>query len=329
MATLIEMYSHKGDGVTAVECIESRRGHGDSVAMESWEERLYEMQFSDTTWNSIDARNATGVPAYGSVLTGTAMYLTEKSVEPDPSDQTIVRVRVMFKTLRPNERQPHINGTSSIWSVVKSIEQFPSEQRIDVDLNGKLCINVLGEAMQPPVTELVYDSKIVIRFITNASAPQYWAWQTQGNVNNDAFTMTIGTCGYPFFAGTMFFQEYTINDSWDENGSKCAECAFHFLARNNGTSSFDDSRPNMSLYKSILSSGTMTLNADGTPKMTPILAVDNDTTQGYITEPKFLSSVGQPIPQGGTATLNWFHTKLWTNFTGSGTNSALLTGLLL
>jgi hypothetical protein len=185
MATLRELYSHPGAGATAVEYIESRRGGGDVVAGEAQEERIYGMQFTDTTWTTADALYATGVPAFGAQLGN--KYCTEKYAEPDPGDQTVVKVRAIFKTLKPSDRAPHINATTPIWSIAKTISQFPTEEVVDRDLAGKICVNVLGERMQPPVTKLIYDDKITIKFLTNTSGPQYYAWITKGCVNSYAY----------------------------------------------------------------------------------------------------------------------------------------------
>ncbi len=323
MATLIEMASHPGSGATAVEVVESRKGGRDLTTMEKWEERVYIMQFSNTTWVTADAETASGVPADGASLG--AMYATQKTTEPDAQDQTVVRVRVMFKTLRPNGQQPHIHSTESIWSVVKRIEDFPTEQRVDIDNAGKPIVNCLGEAMIPPVTKLVYDQKITIDFMTNASASQYFAFLQKGQYNTDSFTITIGACGYALTPGSTVFSQYTSADAWDADGVRCAAMHLELLVRDEGTSSWYDVRPNLSLCKANNTNSPLT-------GMTPILTLPTDTTSAYITEPQFLDVHGGTLATGTSITsanLNFFITRDGGVFAPAGTVTlALLTGLL-
>jgi hypothetical protein len=301
------MPSHTECGASAYEVVESRRGATDITTGETWEERLYIMQFNDCYWTTFDARNANGIPTLGCQLGTSGMYCLSKEVEPDPADQTVVRCRAMFKTLRPNDKQPRMNATSPIWSVVSRIEGFPTEEKVEMDVNGKICVNCLGDPIQPPLTRLMYDASINLSFLTNSSAYQHYAWQAITKVNSIPFTLHIGACDYHIDAGELFFNRYTVNDDWDENGGKCAGITLDFLWRQNSVQGLGDAwhekRPNLSFCKA---------KDPAHPANGSRIRIKLDPTDPFsdsIGDPVYLDASGQPIPAGGLVVMNNFTIK--------------------
>lgn len=310
MATLRIMRSSVG--AAAYEEVESRAGSGNVKGPDLWEERSYIMQFTDTSWTAAEACNAAGVPAYGSQLGVYNLYVVSKSAAPDPKDQHIVRVKVRWESFKPNERQPHINQTESIWSVQKTLAQYPTEERLDYDLAGKPTQNVVGEPIEPPVTKAVYDDKISISFLTNTSASQYWAGQFKSCINSNAVTLTIGVCPHIYNPGELYLSQVNESTAFDESGSACSSVTLEILGRHNGSNSWYERRPNLSMLKATNATSPHT---DPTPiyvKETD--PNDNSTRYVYTSSPRYLDASGAIIPVGGSITLNEFSVASTANF---------------
>jgi hypothetical protein len=328
MASLVAMPSHPEVGAAAYEEIASRRGGGDVRTLDLWEERHYIMKFSDYTWTSIDAENASGVPAYGAQLGSFNCYLMEKSVQADAGDQSVVHVTVTFRSLKPTEKQPHFNATQSRWSIVKTMDWQPWESKIDKDVTGKPCVNVLGEPIQPPLMVYKADAKIHIKFLTNASDAQWAIGQCMLSVNSKAYTITIGACPYFCDIGTLFCMPGSVSDAWDENGSRATDIQMDLLYRapdlSNSTASGSawwEFRPNLSLCVATYASAP-TYAALPIMKGTDGTYTTNNTNGVYINDPLYLNSSGQILTAGSAIVLNSFVVKGTANF------DTLLSGLL-
>jgi len=282
--------------------------------MAAWEERTYAMQFSDALWNTFNVYYAAGVPAFGLNITGTNLYLTDKRIDPDPGDQTVVRCICRFETPKPDQRQPHTNATMSVWSVVKSISSVPIERAVEKDIDGKVCVNVLGEVFNPPITVIQQDAQFDIKFLTNSSVSQMEVVNCEGFVNSAAFTLTVGACPYFIDAGEFYLEKTNISDAWDENGSRCSAIQLLALFRDNSSlgsmDAWHEFRPNLSLNKA----------NDTTSPAAHVWPITNEI--GMATEPKYLDSHGVVILPGGTITMNEFKVK------GTANMMTLLSGLL-
>jgi hypothetical protein len=280
---------------------------------------IYRVQFTDGTAYSYEAENATGVPVMGAQLGSTGLYVVEKTGKPDTADQTIWTVEVKHKTLNyaPGAMQPNINPTQSTWSIVKAIKSFATEEAVQVDLTGKIVQNCLGEAMNPPVTALVYDEEMTIEFLTTATTHQAWIGTTISSCNSESITLTIGCNNHIFLPGELFFKDYSKNEAYVQNGTTSAQVRasqyhYDFLWRSGG---WADQRANLSLmWAPNGTSGTLTT---GQIRLAGLLGNGTDadylsangTTPQFVTEPQFLDANGKPIAHGGTITLNIFTMK--------------------
>ncbi len=277
---------------------------------ESYEEQVWWVKFTDETATSLEAVNAAGLPAWGSALSGTTLYCVNKTASQRDDDHKFFDVTVTFKTLKFTPRQ---SSTVSTWSVVKSITGVPWEHEIQYDYAGKPCVNVLGEPMNPPITELLYDAKIDISFMTNSTTHYANVTTCLGMVNAGTCTLTIGGQNIYLAPGTTWFSNYSANETTDPDGGKCLAFRYELSYRADG---WHEMRPHMSLMKGVISSGTLTQHPDGTIACERI--VDNDSQN--VSEPRYLYAsgsltIGQPIPPGGTIELADFTVKGTANFT--------------
>ncbi len=282
----------------AAEVPESGRGGGSLQNMESWEERKYYVEFSDTTATHMDARNANGVPLWGAQLTsGTggglvyySLYAMEKEAE--RTSPTTWTVTVKWMTLKPNDKQPKLNVSQHFWSIVKTLTGVPFEKAIEKDITGAACLNCIGEPYTPPITRLEYDAKLTINLLTNDTTYGTALASCRGALNGSSYTITIGGIPFLFDAFTTKLDNYVLGDQYDQDGAKIASVSLELLYRRptvvGGTDSWMEKRPNLSFNQSV----------SGQAKPQPIM---NNTlpTSAPISEPRYLDAAGHQIPLGG------------------------------
>lgn len=321
---------------SAYEVKASRAGSGNVEANTREAKAVYLVKFTDATAYSWEAENATGVPVWGAQLGTTGMYVVEKRGTPHPDNQKIWQVEVTYRNLKQTEGviQPNPNPTQSTWSIVKSIGDYPSEVPVQKDATGKVVANVLGEPMNPPLTQVQHDAQIQINFVTTATSHGYYTSLALECVNSDAGTITIGANNYVFGVGTLYFKNWADKEVFVQNGTssnvRASQFTYDFLWRADG---WHEKRPNLSLM--MAPNGTSGTLTNGQVKCCGIAGnctdsawlASNATTPGYtgalpeyVTEPRYLDADGKPIANGGSITLNDFTTKETANF---------FTGLLL
>ncbi len=276
--------------------IQSRKGGGNIMSGDSWEERTYVGRFTDTTANSIDARNGTGVPAFGAALGSYSLYVLEKQAEPDPGNQRVWRVRITYRTLNANMQQPYFNSASSthIWQVIKSISPYPVEIPVQKDRSGKVMVNCIGEPIKPSPTMVIYDEQINISFMTDLiNRTQIDA--CKGKVNDSAIVLTIGGATASYAANTLLFSAPPIEEVYDQDGNKVAKVVYQLLYRKD---TFTGLFPNLSFN---YYGGSGTLGSGGTTNK-PIV-IGTGTSAAYVTEAQYLSLAGSVLGFGMSITI--------------------------
>lgn len=314
---------------SAVEIVGSRGGSSNYESGFREGTAIFKVAFTDASAFAWEAENAVGIPLMGAQLGSTGLYVVEKSAKPDPNDQTIWMVEVKYRTLTTTEGrlQPNVNPTTSTWSVVKSIKSYPTEVPIQKDYNNKPVVNCLGEPMNPPVTAVAYDAQINISFVTTSTTHYSAIQSTLGKVNSDTGTITIGSDALIISAGQLFFQNYSDQEVYVQNGStgtqtRASQFDYEFLWRGGG---WAEQRPNLSLMwapngtSGTLSNGMVKCQGIASNCTDSAWVASNATTSGYlsgggtmpeyITEPRYLDADGKIIPNGGTIVLNSFTTK--------------------
>ncbi len=153
-----------------------------------------------------------------------------------------------------------------------------------------------------------YDAGVNIHFLTNSTTHAVNVAANLGNINSGAVTLTIGGVGWIFAASTLWFQNWSLADAYDADGNLVGDMNYTLLWRGDG---WQEKRPNLSLFQSVNASGTITLNADGTPKTKAIV----DSNNQQVSEPRYLNALGVPIANGGSVTMNAFDVKGTSSFT--------------
>ncbi len=264
----------------------SGRNGGDLSTMESWEERQYHVEFTDASATGMDARNATGVPVWGSQLPNYSLYVMAKEAERDPAGPYLWKVTVTWRTLKPNDKQPKFNATHSTWSIVKTITGVPFQRPIEKDLNGVAMVNCIGEPYSPPVQKLEYDSKITINFLTNATGYNYALHDCKGSLNGSAYTITIGGMPYLIDALTLKLDNFVVGDQYDQDGTKIGSVSLELLYHA-GTDGWLEKMPNRSFNHSV----------NGYEKGQPIMNGTGPNAQP-ISEPMYLDASGHELTSG-------------------------------
>ncbi len=277
----------------------SRRGGGRLGSGESWEERVYQGEFTDSSANSVDARNGTGVPAFGAKLGSYNLYLLDKDADPDPKNQAIWLVKCTYRTLNANMQAPNFNvamtnGYQHIWNVIKRIDPYPVEVPIQKDRYGKVMVNVIGEPIKPSPTYVIYDELISISFMTDA-LDRASIDACKGKVNSATVNLTIAGQSANYLAETLLFQAPPIEEIYDIDGNLAAKAVYQLLYRKD---TFTGKYPNLSFNKY---GGSGTLGTGGTTN-TPI-TIGTGTAQAYATEAQYLDLSGAPVALGGNITI--------------------------
>ncbi len=290
----------------------SRKGGRNVQTGEIYEEQKWWVKFTDNTATTIEAENASGLPLFGAALGSTRLYVIEKAADQRENHPGFFDVTVTYRTLNPALPQPRLNATDTTWSVAKTLQGFPVEHEIQKDTNNKICVNVIGEPINPPIVEVKFDAQVHLTFLTTATSHGYYLSQTLGYVNSAAVTLTIGNIAAVFAAETLWFNNYSLGDAIDQDGEKCTSMAYDFQWRGDG---WHEKRPHLSLMHGILSSGTLTLNSDGTVKTDHI----KDNSSNNISEPRYLgdsgATLGQPLPNGSSIAVTDFTVKGTASFT--------------
>ncbi len=292
---------------TAIEVVESRSGGGDINTGDSYETRKYKVQFTDTSANSIDARNGSGVPAYGNQLGSYELYLHNKEAVVDRADQRWWMVTVTYRTLKAFEQQPNFDN-SSIWNIIKNAVPYPYEIALQKDVRtGKPIVNVFGEPVRPPLVRVKYDYQINISFLTNALDTTNLDAQSD-TVNGSTISITIGGEAWTFAAETLLFQAATVQETFDADGALIAQVSIPLIYRKD---TWLQRIPNTSFYR--------TGDSDNNYNTTmPIL----DFNHQPVNEPRYLDGYGQPLADGDDIFTNDFWVNTTSNF------DTLLSGLI-
>ncbi len=277
----------------------SRPGFGGIGTGEAWEERIYKGEFTDTSANSVDARNGTGVPAYGAQLGSYALYLMDKHAEADPNNQAVWIVKCTYRTLHALTLQPNFNASASdgsqhVWNVLKRTDPYPIEVPIQKDRAGKVMVNVIGEPIKPSPTRVIYDELISISFLTDL-IDRTTIDACKGKVNSATVNITIGGATANYLANTLLFQAPPIEELFDQNGSKIAKVVYQLLYRSD---TFTGMYPNLSFNKY---GGSGTLGTGGTTNTA--ITIGNGTNMAYASEAQYLDAAGLPLAVGGTITI--------------------------
>ncbi len=300
---------------TATEIVGSRKGGADYTTGDAHETRVYQVLFDNHDANSIDARNATGVPGDGDPLVsgsspGFALLALAKDAQPHPNDQTLWTVTVTFRVPKGSDQLPQPNATTHKWNVIHSTTPYPVEVPVTQDLSGKLVANILGEPITPTPTRVLYDEQLNITFLTD----QYDRTSIdacKGSVNGSSLIFTIGNSTVGYAAGTLQFNGWPMQEQYDQNGDLIASQTYQFLYRSDG---WIEKFPNIST--GVLAVGGV-LGAGGT---------NNDYTNvdgydGAASEPHFLNASGGIASTGTTITTSSF------NFYQTASFLTLLAGL--
>lgn len=275
---------------------------------DDWEERVYTVVWSDETWNTADIRYASGIPSYGQTLASDRpMVCINKSVAgvEDKPTWAVITCRwqtpdFSFSSGRP---MPRLNSTYNFWSIVKTITPSGIEEPITQDANGKICANIVGEPITPPIMDRTFDYQTEIRFLTNHTSYSATMAGLLNSWNSDAFTLTIGGRNWAYPVGGTRLDSFTISDATDENGSVCESITLVLLSRSTGNV---ESRPNLSLnHFEGGTSGTLTRNT----------VIENGINVPA-PEPWFLDASGAKIEQGEAIVMNDFTIGSTASFAG-------------
>ncbi len=270
------------------ETANARKGGGNYATGERWYSTSYDVTFNGLV-TSIEAENATdgstSVPAWGN--TNGFLYLLEKSAD-TISETAGLKWRVVctWRTLQPNQMQPNILS-GHIWSVNRSMNLVPVEVPRQIDNADHAIVNVLNEPIDPPVTEVIYDARIMISFLSDQSQ-QTTISDLAGKCNSDAVTIHIGPITYGFVAWDLKFVNASVQEQKDADGNNILAYQYEIYWRNGGWQY--EQRANMSYNKA---------SATGVNFMTPILDVNNQA----VSEPRCLNSSGVVIARNAAATV--------------------------
>lgn len=220
----------------------SRRGSGNISSGDSYEERKYKVYFAaGTTADSIDARNASGVPLWGAKFVGSdgvttyALYVQEKSAEKESGSDLIWIVTVTYRTLQAFVQQPRFDPMTDggKWNIQKSIVPYPYEIPIQKDRDGKVAVNVLGEPIKPPLTKVKCDFQINISYLTDSLAPDPIIACLE-HVNDGSVSITIGGVVWTFSTNTIVLQSAPIQETFDNDGNAIAQVSLQILYKIDG-----------------------------------------------------------------------------------------------
>ncbi len=293
----------------ATEIVGSRKGGGDYTTGDAHETRVYQVLFDDHDANSIDARNATGVPGDGDPLVsgsspGFALLALAKDAQPHPNDQTLWTVAVTYRTPKATDLLPKPNGTAQKWQVTKAVTPYPVEVPITSDATGKIIQNILGETFTPQPTRVLYDLQININFQTDKFAlPAIDAMM--GSSNGSTIVLEIGNATQSFAANTLMFNSWSCQENYNPDGELIASASYQLLYRSD---TWVTRLPNVSLYHlagTIPSQdGTQSglLGAGGTNNL-----LTTDVFHNGIEEPLYLTSGGGVATNGSAITVSSFN----------------------
>ncbi len=301
----------------------SRSGNGSIGSGEASEVRIYKGEFTDNTANSVDARNGTGVPAYGSALGSYALYLMDKDAAPDPENQAVWIVKCTYRTLHAALLQPNFNvamtnGYQHIWNVLKRSDPYPVEVPLQKDRYGKVMVNVIGEPIKPSPTTVIYDELISISFLTDL-IDRTTIDSCKGKVNSATINITIGGATANYLANTLLFQAPPIEELYDQDGNKIAKVVYQLLYRKD---TFTGMYPNLSFNKY---GGSGTLGTGGTTNA-PIM-IGTGTNSALASEAQYLDAAGLPLAVGGSITI--VNSGSGYDFLSTANFSTLLAGLTI
>lgn len=278
-------------------------GEGDSASGSATETRVYQVKFDDTTATSVDARNASGVPAYGAQLGSYQLYVTSKDAEQDEKNRKYWSVRVTYKAPTGDNNIAIRPPGATKWAVQVSITSVPVQVPVTKDINGKIIANTLGEPIQPVLSRVIHDIQLNVTYTTD-SPDIATIMACLEHVNADDHTIAIGGGTYTIPAGSMKLDAWALNESYDSDGNKQCQVTLQFLLRNQVSASGDNWHefvPNMSYYLD-----------DGSGNLYPITDGNNQP----VNEPKYIASDGLAILEtGDDVYLNEFVTVPSTSFT--------------
>jgi hypothetical protein len=271
-------------------------GDGDASSGAATETRVYQVKFTDTTANSVDARNASGVPAYGAQLGTTNLYVTSKDAEQDAANRKYWLVRVVYKATNADTSVAIRPPGATKWAVQVNIASVPVQVPVTKDINGKIIANTLGEPIQPMLTKVIHDTQLNITYTTD-SPDIGTILACLEHVNAGGHTIAIGGGTYTIPAGSMKLDAWALNESYDSDGNKQCQVTLQFLLRED----FKERVPNVSYY----------LEDSGSGDLVPILDGNNQP----VAEPKYIAGDGLGVLEtGDDVYLNEFVTVPSTSF---------------
>jgi hypothetical protein len=272
--------------LVSVERLPETSSEGDTRGTQT-EMHAYRVTFSDSGATAVDARNATGVPAYGAQLTtaiagAVGLYVTNKKATRIDKLPTSFRVDVTYtapdSVSQPSEPAGYTPGDK--YGVQVAMRNQPYTIAIQKDINDEVLVNVNGEPYDPPVVLKKSDQNLVVSFWTS-SPGQAAIDACIDHINSSSHTMTIGSSTWSFPAETLYFDSYQWTVAYNPDGDPVFNVEFAFIYRVDG---WQEKRPNLSLYK---------LDT-GTGKLQPILDKNNQP----VTSPQYLDASRVVIPDG-------------------------------
>ncbi len=284
-------------------------GTGDTKANSASETHPYLVQFSNGSASAYDARNATGLPAYGAQLEGIGgpvqMWVTAKTANQTDKDPAVWTVDVVYSTIDPTTQMPPAPDDFSSgdkFGVEVQMRGIPYAEEIQVDKDNKVICNTNNEPINPRLTATKYDRALHVSFYSD-KVPQTTIDACIGCSNNSSVTMTVGSDVLTFAVNTLLFSDYSWVANFDQAGDKWLKFDYDFTYRKD---TWTQHVPNMSYYSSTASGS-----------LSPIL----DAMCQPVSEPRYLSSLGAILAPGSSAYLLAFNTVTQQSF------SALLTDI--
>jgi hypothetical protein len=233
------------------------------------EVRKYRVTFSALGANTADAINATtessgSVPAFG-VFSGPFM-LTGKDASQVTEDGRLWDVVCTFTLPQPGEESKPADEAVTRWAINITFSGLPYQTEIQKNpADDKPILNKVGDPISG-VMDTKYDETLNVAF-TSTSGLFDVIDATKGKVNSTDLTITINGEEVTYPAGSLKFDDYSIEYTLDANGSTYPRLTLKFLYRVDG---WTRKIANKGFRKLVSGKAVWILDDDGQPIREPV-----------------------------------------------------------